>query len=58
MKIEPFIQELRRISFLIKKSEEDGEEALEMLSTQIGIPKDEIKKLITEELLDQNSSTS
>lgn len=56
MEIGSFIQELEKISFLIKKSAVDGEIELDLLSIQIGIPKEELKKLIKEGLLDPNRS--
>jgi len=56
MEIGSFIQELEKISFLIKKSVVDGEIELDLLSIQIGIPKEELKKLIKEGLLDPNRS--
>ena len=56
MDIKLFIQELERISFLIKKSTEDGEEALNLLSIETGLTEEELKKLIKEGINDQNVS--
>jgi hypothetical protein len=58
MEIESFIQELEKISSLIKKSALDGEIELDSLSIQIGISKDELKELMKNGLLDQNRGFS